>query len=227
LALILLLETTTVNCSVALAEDDKIIAIKEDKTPGYSHAEKLHLFIEAVLTESNKTLLNLDAVAVSKGPGSYTGLRIGVSAAKGLCYALNLPLLSVDTLTSIAHQYKSLDFADGYVIPILDARRMEVYTSVFKLENGELILISPVEAKIIDENSFEELKGNKLFVGDGVGKIEEVLSNKKNTSFLQCLPSTKEMASIAFNKYKISDIEDVAYFEPFYLKDFVIKKNKN
>ena len=107
MALILLLETTTVNCSVALAEDDKIIAIKEDKTPGYSHAEKLHLFIEAVLTESNKTLLNLDAVAVSKGPGSYTGLRIGVSAAKGLCYALNLPLLSVDTLTSIAHQYKS------------------------------------------------------------------------------------------------------------------------
>ena len=227
MALILLLETTTINCSVALAEDDKIIAIKEDKTPGYSHAEKLHLFIEAVLTESNKTLLNLDAVAVSKGPGSYTGLRIGVSAAKGLCYALNIPLLSVDTLTSIAHQYKSLDFSDGYIIPILDARRMEVYTSIFRLENGELFLTSPVEAKIVDESSFIELKGNKFFVGDGVGKIEEVISNKMNASFLQSLPSTKEMASIAFNKYKISDMEDVAYFEPFYLKDFVIKKKKN
>ncbi len=227
MALILLLETTTVNCSVALVEDDKIIAIKEDKTPGYSHAEKLHLFIEAVLTETNKTLLNLDAVAVSKGPGSYTGLRIGVSAAKGLCYALNIPLLSVDTLTSIAHQYKSLDFSDGYIIPILDARRMEVYTSIFRLENGELFLTSPVEAKIVDESSFVELKGNKFFVGDGVGKIEKVISNKMNASFLQSLPSTKEMASIAFNKYKISDIEDVAYFEPFYLKDFVIKKKKN
>lgn len=227
MALILLLETTTVNCSVALAEDDKIIAIKEDKTPGYSHAEKLHLFIEAVLTETNKTLLNLDAVTVSKGPGSYTGLRIGVSAAKGLCYALNIPLLSVDTLTSIAHQYKSLDFSDGYIIPILDARRMEVYTSIFRLENGELFLTSPVEAKIVDESSFVELKGNKFFVGDGVGKIEEVISNKMNASFLQSLPSTKEMASIAFNKYKISDMEDVAYFEPFYLKDFVIKKKKN
>ena len=227
MALILLLETTTVNWSVALAEDDKIIAIKEDKTPGYSHAEKLHLFIEAVLTETNKTLLNLDAVAVSKGPGSYTGLRIGVSAAKGLCYALNIPLLSVDTLTSIAHQYKSLDFSDGYIIPILDARRMEVYTSIFRLENGELFLTSPVEAKIVDESSFVELKGNKFFVGDGVGKIEEVISNKMNASFLQSFPSTKEMASIAFNKYKISDMEDVAYFEPFYLKDFVIKKKKN
>lgn len=227
MALILLLETTTVNCSVALAEDDKIIAIKEDKTPGYSHAEKLHLFIEAVLTETNKTLLNLDAVAVSKGPGSYTGLRIGVSAAKGLCYALNIPLLSVDTLTSIAHQYKSLDFSHGYIIPILDARRMEVYTSIFRLENGELFLTSPVEAKIVDESSFVELKGNKFFVGDGVGKIEEVISNNKNTSFLQSLPSTKEMAAIAFHKYKISDMEDVAYFEPFYLKDFVIKRKKN
>ncbi|MGO1585396.1 MAG: tRNA (adenosine(37)-N6)-threonylcarbamoyltransferase complex dimerization subunit type 1 TsaB, partial [Mesonia sp.] len=111
MALILLLETTTINCSVALAEDDKVIAIKEDKTPGYSHAEKLHLFMEAVLAEGQKELLDLDAVAVSKGPGSYTGLRIGVSAAKGLCYALNIPLIAVDTLTSVAHQYQSLNFS--------------------------------------------------------------------------------------------------------------------
>ncbi|MGO2356970.1 tRNA (adenosine(37)-N6)-threonylcarbamoyltransferase complex dimerization subunit type 1 TsaB [Mesonia sp.] len=226
MALILLLETTTINCSVALAEDDKVIAIKEDKTPGYSHAEKLHLFMEAVLAEGQKELLDLDAVAVSKGPGSYTGLRIGVSAAKGLCYALNIPLIAVDTLTSIAHQYQSLNFSSGYVIPVLDARRMEVYTSVFELKGGALTPLSNVEAKIIDENSYAELKANRLFVGDGVQKIEDEILDQENSIFVQSLPSTQEMAKIAFDKYKISDTEDVAYFEPFYLKDFVIKKKK-
>jgi len=143
-----------------------------------------------------------------------------------LCYALNIPLIAIDTLTSIAHKYKSLNFNSGYVIPILDARRMEVYTSVFELKSDELIPISNVEAKIIDENSYTELEGNKLFVGDGVLKIEEEVLNKENSIFVQSLPSTQEMVKIAFDKYKISDTEDVAYFEPFYLKDFVIKKKK-
>ncbi|MBW2962428.1 tRNA (adenosine(37)-N6)-threonylcarbamoyltransferase complex dimerization subunit type 1 TsaB [Mesonia aestuariivivens] len=221
MATILSLETTTTNCSVALGINGEIVAIKEDKKGGYSHAEKLHVFINEVLTEAKLALKDLDAVSVSKGPGSYTGLRIGVSAAKGLCYNLDIPLLAISTLEALAHQVQAK--AEEVIVPMLDARRMEVYMAVYSSEKQ---LISPVEAKVLEENSFESYFSNfypVYFIGNGVEKFKEICS-VKNAFFIDTLPSAKEMVKLAEHKYKISDTEDVAYFEPYYLKDFVVNR---
>ncbi|CAN0584902.1 unnamed protein product, partial [Ectocarpus sp. 12 AP-2014] len=174
MGLILNLETATTNCSVSLARDGKVIAIKENNTPNYSHAEQLHVFIAECMEEANISLNSLDAVAVSKGPGSYTGLRIGVSAAKGLCFSLDVPLISIATLTSVASRAK-----DDYdcIIPVLDARRMEVYSAVF--DRG-LHQIRDTLAEIIDEHSFESYIRDKTvhILGSGAQKIKETLSNE-------------------------------------------------
>ncbi|SHI89691.1 tRNA threonylcarbamoyladenosine biosynthesis protein TsaB [Mesonia phycicola] len=221
MATILNIETTTTNCSVSIGVDGEVVILKEDKEGGYSHAEKLHVFIEEALAEANLTLKNLDAIAVSKGPGSYTGLRIGVSAAKGLCYSLNIPLISVSTLEALAHQVATLN--TEVVIPMLDARRMEVYTAVYSSDKK---IISPIEAKILEANSFEPYFNDfdkVYFVGNGVDKFKEICP-AENADFINALPSAKQMVQLAEYKYKKSDLEDVAYFEPYYLKDFVINR---
>lgn len=218
MSLILNIETATKNCSVSLAENGKVIAIKELNDGNYSHAEKLHVFIDQVMTISNKSLSELDAVAVSKGPGSYTGLRIGVSSVKGLCYALNIPLISVDTLESLSKQVEN---QEGFIIPMLDARRMEVYSAIFDTTHHQK---REIKAEVLDANSFKEyLDKNKVhFIGDGVGKTKEII-NHSNAFFIDDkLPSANEMAELSFAKFQKKIFENTAYFEPFYLKDFVV-----
>jgi tRNA threonylcarbamoyladenosine biosynthesis protein TsaB len=218
---ILNIETATKNCSVALAKEGKTILCKEIAEEGYSHAERLHVFIEEIINEAGIGLNDLAAIAVSQGPGSYTGLRIGVSAAKGLCYALDIPLIAVDTLQTLASKAA---VTDGLIIPMIDARRMEVYSAVFSasLEKKREVL-----AEIITENSFEEIQETVYFVGDCNEKCKTFL-NKENFVFLDAIkyPSAKEMSTVSFDKYKISDTVDVAYFEPYYLKDFLITTSK-
>jgi tRNA threonylcarbamoyladenosine biosynthesis protein TsaB len=223
LAYILNIETTTTNCSVSLSFEGETLVLKEDYNNNYSHAERLHVYIEDVLREAKVSRGQLNAIAVSKGPGSYTGLRIGVSAAKGLCYALNIPLISISTLKALAHQVKN---AKGWIIPLLDARRMEVYSAV--LDNN-YSLIRDIQAQVIEENSFNEYleMGEVYFIGNGVVKTSSLLSHP-NAKFLEGkLPSANEMSYLAYEKYKKRDIEDVAYFEPFYLKDFIAIKPKS
>jgi len=217
MATILCIETSTTNCSVAISINGKTVAIKEENNKQYSHAEKLHLFIEDVLNNANIQKLQLDAIAVSKGPGSYTGLRIGVSSAKGLCFALDIPLISIPTLEALAYQVSE---NDGIIIPMLDARRMEVYSSVFNPEKEE---VRETQAQVLDESSFRDyLNKNKVyFIGDGVEKFKNICKNKNAVFIEDKFPSANEMGCLAELKHKKSDIENVAYFEPYYLKDFV------
>jgi tRNA threonylcarbamoyladenosine biosynthesis protein TsaB len=221
LSYILNIETATKNCSVALAKEGKIILCKEIAEEGYSHAERLHVFIEEIIKEVGITFQDLIAIAVSQGPGSYTGLRIGVSAAKGFCYALDIPLIAVDTLQVLASQ---VTVSSGLIIPMLDARRMEVYSAIF---NPKFEKIRAVQAEIITENSFEELQETLYFVGDCAEKCKTVLT-KENYIFLDEIkyPSAKEMSGISFEKYQKNETVDVAYFEPYYLKDFMITTSK-
>lgn len=222
MALLLNIETATTNCSVSLSKDGETLVLKEDNSLSYSHAETLHIFIDEVFKTANIEPSNIDAVAVSKGPGSYTGLRIGVSSAKGICYALNKPLLSVDTLKSLACQAK---VEKGFIVPMLDARRMEVYSSVYSYD---LKKVREIEAQVIDENSFGNyLKyGPVYFIGNGVEKTKAIIEHPNAVFIDNKLPSANEMSVLSEIKYKISDTEDVAYFEPYYLKDFVaIKKS--
>ena len=221
MATILCLETATTNCSVALSVDGSVLAFKEDNpnnesTKGFSHAEKLHLYIDQVLQEAHSDKSKLDAVAVSKGPGSYTGLRIGVSAAKGLCFALDLPLISINTLRSLMMKVTS---ENEYVIPMLDARRMEVYSAIFS-EGKE---IRKTEAQILTEDSFIEYleKGKCTFIGDGAEKFSEICTHTNAEFITNKLPSAIEMAKLSEEKFSKVDFESVAYFEPYYLKDFV------
>ena len=222
MALILNIETSTKNCSVSLAEKGEILAIREVNDGNYSHNENLHTFILEVLKVADKQIDQLEAIAVSKGPGSYTGLRIGVSSAKGLCFSLDIPLLSINTLKSLAAQVKK---TDSYIISMLDARRMEVYSAVF---NNENVQVREIKAEILDENSFNEFLEEKstYFIGDGVEKAK-TLVHHKNANFIDSkLPSANEMVQLSYLKFQKEDFEDVAYFEPFYLKDFVATANK-
>ena len=218
---ILNIETATKNCSVALAKRGKTIICKEIAEEGYSHAERLHVFIEEIIKEAGITMTDLAAIAVSQGPGSYTGLRIGVSAAKGLCFALDIPLIAVDTLQILASQ---VTVSVGLIVPMIDARRMEVYSAIFtpNFENRRA-----VQAEIITEDSFGNIQEKIYFVGDCADKCKLVL-NKDNFIFLDEIkyPSANEMSFLSFEKYKKNDIVDVAYFEPYYLKDFLITTSK-
>ena len=175
---ILCIETATTNCSVAIAHNGNTLAVKEDYNGSYSHAEKLHLFIQEILEENNLKLSNLDAVAISTGPGSYTGLRIGVSAAKGLCFSLDIPLISVPTLTALANQVKQ----QAIVIPMLDARRMEVYAAVFNSAKEQILKTSAI---ILEPDSFQEyLDRNQVyFIGSGVEKFKKICGHP-NANFI-------------------------------------------
>lgn len=230
MALILNLETATTVCSVSLARDGQLLAFKE-QNGDYSHAENLTLFIEDVFRQSDLNLSDVDAIAVSKGPGSYTGLRIGVSTAKGLSYSLDKPLIAVSTL-----QHISLAVSEGLkpqisnlnslFCPMLDARRMEVYCAMFDSLNNE---VKSTTAEIIDEHSFSDLLNKNViyFFGDGASKCKSVLSANKNAIFLDdILLSAKNMISLSEKAFVNKQFEDVAYFEPFYLKDFVAGKKK-
>lgn len=216
---ILNIETATKNCSVCLAENGKEVVLTEYAGEGYSHAEKLHVFIEEALQKAGILFKDLDAIAVSMGPGSYTGLRIGVSAAKGLCYALNIPLLAIDTLELLARNTK---VAEGVIIPMIDARRMEAYTAIF---DKDYVRIRETKAEIITETSFDDIEGIIHLVGDGAVKCKDVLNADKFIYHETIIyPSALQMAPLSYDKYKKSDTVDVAYFEPFYLKDFIAGK---
>jgi tRNA threonylcarbamoyladenosine biosynthesis protein TsaB len=222
LAYILNIETTTTNCSVSLSYKGETLVLKEDYSANYSHAERLHVYIEEVVNKANIKPQNLDAIAVSKGPGSFTGLRIGVSAAKGLCFALDKPLISILTLEALAHQVQT---NEGIIIPMLDARRMEVYSAIYSSDYKE---IRETQAQILDENSFKEYleKGHVTFIGNGVEKTKTLIQHPNAIFIENKLPSANEMNQLAYAKYKKNDIENVAYFEPFYLKDFIALKSK-
>ena len=216
---ILNIETATKNCSVSLAKNGETILCKEIAEQGYSHAEKLHVFIEEILNETGIGANDLNGIAVSKGPGSYTGLRIGVSTAKGLCYALGIPLISVDTLQVLA---KKVVVKDGLIVPMLDARRMEVYSAIFDKSYSK---INEVQAEILTENSYADSPETFYFIGDCQEKCKTVLTTA-NFYFLPeiVFPSANEMSALSYEKFINNDFEDVAYFEPFYLKDFLITK---
>jgi len=216
MAYLLNIETSTKNCSVSIAKDGNTLLCKEVAESGYSHAEKLHVFIEELLLELQLKYSDLNAVAVSQGPGSYTGLRIGISAAKGLCYALNIPMIAVDTLEVLA---RKLQISEGFIIPMIDARRMEVYSAIFDAQYQK---IRATQAEIIIEDSFANLEKPVYFVGDSFEKAKAVLT-KPNFIFKEDViyPSANEMGALSYDKYKKNDTVDVAYFEPYYLKDFM------
>lgn len=220
MALILSIESSTEVCSVAIARDGEVLALRES-VEGRDHSRLLAMFVDELLKESGLSSSQLDAVAVSMGPGSYTGLRIGVSLAKGLCYGLNTPLLGVGSLEALVAVAREKGVAEGATLcPMIDARRMEVYTQIFRSES-----ITPIEAKIIDEESFSEYRDGGEFVifGDGAAKCAEVLPW---AMLMDVAPSASGVARVAEVKFKAGEREDVAYFEPFYLKDVVITKSK-
>jgi tRNA threonylcarbamoyladenosine biosynthesis protein TsaB len=225
---ILLLETATDSCSVALSENSNIIAEKYINQPK-AHASLLARYICDILEENNLTMEDCSAVAVSKGPGSYTGLRVGVSCAKGLCYGASKPLISVCTLATIAQMALDNNLYTGegdfLIVPMIDARRMEVYTANFNSKGEQL---TPVEAKILDETSYaaELAAGPVLFTGNGAEKFRELVGDNPNAFFAPQEPHAAGMRVIAANKLEAGEFEDNAYFEPFYLKDFVAGKPK-
>ncbi len=234
MSLILNIETSTAVCSVALSKNGKLLALKED-TAGMKHASHLTLFIEKILKENNLKVTDLNAVAISMGPGSYTGLRIGVSTAKGICYGAGIPLIAVSTLQSLTklvlqkseylQQVKNLETA--YFCPMIDARRMEVYTAFYDNKAQQQREIS---ADIIDENSFSEILKNReiVFFGDGAEKCKSVIESDFGIFIDNIQASALGMVELSEEKFQQQQFEDVAYFEPFYLKDFVAttpKKN--
>ncbi|MCI5707536.1 MAG: tRNA (adenosine(37)-N6)-threonylcarbamoyltransferase complex dimerization subunit type 1 TsaB [Odoribacter sp.] len=219
MALILNIDTSTAVCSVALAKDGQTIALKENNE-GLNHSVLLGTYVNEILQENNLTVAALDAVAVSMGPGSYTGLRIGVSMAKGLCYGAGKPLIAVPTLQalalSVANQYQE----EALYCPMIDARRMEVYTAFYNRSNHMVI---DTKAEIIDENSFAELLATNViyFFGNGSDKIKNTLTSP-NARFISGIEtSARNLAPLAEQAWQNKQFVDVAYFEPFYLKDFV------
>lgn len=222
MALILSIETATKNCSVSLSLQGEILDSQEIAEANFTHAEKLHVFIEAVLQDNGYVLSDLKAIAVSQGPGSYTGLRIGVSAVKGFCYALDIPMIALDTLEVLA---RALKIDSGLIVPMIDARRMEVYTCVFTKDYKAL---EPVEALVVQSDSFERFQGQTLhFLGDGAPKCQAIL---ESDSFVfhdsKMYPSAIDMVVPAYLKFQNKDFVDVAYLEPYYLKDFVMATKK-
>lgn len=213
---ILCLETASTNCSVALSVDGSVAAFKEDNGRNYSHSESLHVFIEELLQQADVSLQQLDAIAVSKGPGSYTGLRIGVSASKGLCFSLDIPLIAIPTLDNLAMQVKS----NGLIVPMLDARRMEVYTAVYDRNHQ---VLEPTRAQILDEGSFsDQLAINQMiFVGGGASKFRDICGHNNATFQTDLQPTARAMAATAQRIFDSGKFEDVAYFEPYYLKNFM------
>lgn len=215
---ILHLDTTTKQCSVAIGNQGILVAKKELKSETFSHSEKLHGFIVQVVEQAGITLNQLAAIAISKGPGSYTGLRIGVASAKGLCFALDIPLIALNTLEMMVQSY--LVPRQGFIIPMLDARRMEVYTAIFDDKKNWVI---PTQALVLETDSFREYVENKpcLVLGDGAEKFKKI-GPQINAEFTldTVFPSASDMVAMAWDRFNEKVFEDVAYFEPFYLKDF-------
>lgn len=228
MALILHIETATTTCSVALAENGVFID-KIERTEANIHASSLTVFIDELLKRNQRDFKALKAVAVSMGPGSYTGLRIGVSTAKGLCFALDIPLIAINTLTAMANGFiKKCYSVNGQTVfcPMIDARRMEVYTAFYNKEVEEL---KATEAVIVDENSFQHILENYIvyFFGDGAPKCEEILGKHTNTRIMDDFTnSAEDLIEPAYEKFKEGAFEDIAYFEPYYLKDYVAGKKK-
>lgn len=229
---IILIETSTALCSVALAEDGAITSYRESSAPK-AHASLTAVFIQEMLQERGLTIADCDAVCVSMGPGSYTGLRVGVSTAKGLCFGSGKPLLAVGTLDTLVAQASDVNPGEAetspyrHIIPMVDARRMEVYTAVFSFNEGTYTQVTETAPAIIDETSFAEYleEGPCLFIGDGAGKCADVIKHP-NANFYQCWPKASAMLSPALAAYRAGDFKDVAYFEPFYLKEFVATVSK-
>lgn len=222
---IILIETSTALCSAALVEDGKIISYKES-TETRAHASLTAVYIDEMLREHGLRVQDCTAVCVSLGPGSYTGLRVGVSTAKGLCFGSGIPLLAVGTLDTLVHQAideKLLPEGCTHIVPMIDARRMEVYSAVFTPEGNQLTQTEPV---IVDEQSFSDIcsTGKVLFIGDGAGKCEGVISG--NSTFIQCCPKASAMLKPALRELASKHFQDVAYLEPFYLKEFVATVSK-
>ena len=222
---ILHIETSSKNCSVAISDGEEILCLCEEVSENYKQSESLHTFIEWALEGAEIALKDLDAVSLGKGPGSYTGLRIGAASAKGFCYGLKIPLIATNSLETMIEPFLNKDF--DYIIPLIDARRMEVYTAIFEGKAGEML--TETEAKILDETSFQEFVGKKvIFVGDGAKKAKEILQ-LTNAEFNDSIyPSAKYLIKKALEKMTKNELEDTAYFEPFYLKDFQgVKKKKS
>lgn len=228
MALILNIETTTYVCSAALMKDGVLIRLREDHE-GRSHASLLSLFIEEILKEEGLRVKDLDAVSISKGPGSYTGLRIGVSTAKGLCYGADKPLIAINTLVALTQglldALKALTDPpplddQTILVPMLDARRMEVYSAFL---NPHLQLVRDVKAEVIEESSYQDWlrDHNMVFFGNGALKCQEVIRHPHAYFVEGIVPSAQHMANLSEKKYRAGEFEDVAYFEPFYLKDFI------
>ncbi|MGQ1908905.1 tRNA (adenosine(37)-N6)-threonylcarbamoyltransferase complex dimerization subunit type 1 TsaB [Marinifilum sp. RC60d5] len=232
MALLLNIETSTAVCSVALGKDGKLLALKENKE-GMKHASHLTVFIQDILKENELSMTDLDGIAVSMGPGSYTGLRIGVSTAKGLCFGANIPLIAISTLESMTkavQETKDISLLiknpeTAYFCPMIDARRMEVYTAFY---NSKTEQIKDISADIIDENSFEETLGEReiVFFGDGAAKCKEIIKSESGIFIDNVSTTAVGMIELAEQKFQNMKFEDVAYFEPFYLKDFVATTSK-
>lgn len=222
---ILSIETATKTCSVALHQEKTLVGVQEVHLEK-SHSSLLHVMIADLLFQCGVDKKHLAAIAVSKGPGSYTGLRIGVSAAKGLCFALDIPLIAVETLEAMAwgvHQYTT---ENTWLCPMIDARRMEVYCQLW---NKNVDLVMPTSAVIVDEEAFQKQLSKQpiLFFGDGASKCIPILGSSPNARFLHHVhPSAAWVGALAVEKYAQKAFEDVAYFEPYYLKDFRIAQPK-
>ncbi|YBU89207.1 MAG: tRNA (adenosine(37)-N6)-threonylcarbamoyltransferase complex dimerization subunit type 1 TsaB [Candidatus Walczuchella monophlebidarum] len=218
MAIILNIETATRNCSVSLVKNGILQILVEENSKFYSHSENLHKFMDDVFKKSAISIYELNAVSVSKGPGSYTGLRTGVSAAKGLCYGLNIPLIAIDTLTIMVHGFNA---NQGILIPMIDSQRNEVYTAIFNKKK-----MTTIEAKILDEDSFIEYTKNKIYIfGDGAQKARKLL--KISADYRpEFFPSAKYMSSLSEERFQQHKFENIESFEPFYLKDFLVKPLK-
>lgn len=227
MALILNIESSTKVCSVSLSIDNELLILKETDDSEYSHSKFLTVFIQQALSETDYKMKDIDAVAVSRGPGSYTGLRIGVSVAKGISYSVKKPLLAIDTLQSMALGVSENNTSKSFLFcPMIDARRMEVYTSFYDSSNKQ---IRGVSADIISEDSYADLleENEIFFFGDGASKCKEIIAHK-NAFFIENIhPSAKYMVSLSNQAYIEKRFEDTAYFEPFYLKDFIATVPKN
>lgn len=219
MAYLLHIESSSTVCSVAISNDENLIAIKEINN-GYSHAENLHVFIEQLLVDSSLQSNDLNAISISSGPGSYTGLRIGFSTAKGLAYSLQIPLITIDTLKALSSEVINIENSNSIYCPLIDARRMEVYCALYDNQLNEILSAKPL---ILDESSIIIFNRNRdiYFFGNGMQKAKYLLKSIPNAHFIDDITSSaSSMIQLAFIKYKNKDFADIAYVEPNYLKDF-------
>lgn len=227
MAIFLHIESSSTVCSVCLSEDQKILGLKEIDN-GYTHAENLHVFIYDLLNSCSILPKQLHAISVSSGPGSYTGLRIGFSAAKGLCFALKIPLITIDTLKILSVEAKNKISSPGLLCPMIDAKRMEVYSALFDFDLNTILPSQPV---IVDESNIDFFQSNQpiYFFGDGMNKSKELFSKQiEKAHFIENIKaSSKNMIQLAFEKYIENQFENIAYSEPNYLKDFFCTQPKS